>query len=459
MTASLHDGERWDADGGLPADSLLSAIVEGADDAIISRRLDGRVLSWNRAAERLFGYRAEEMIGQSIDVLIPEDRMEEEAGIIARLTAGESLTSLQTIRLAKDGRPLHVSLTTSPVRDASGTIVGASKIIRDSGSWHAAQDALARSERRFHMLADNIAQLAWIAEPDGAIHWYNRRWYEYTGTSEEDMASWGWIAVHHPDHVERVTRDFRASIAAGTYWEDTFPLRGADGEYRWFLSRAKPVYDAKGRLMSWFGTNTDITNQRDQAAAIEKLLTEVNHRVKNTLATIQVLARRSAPGNDDFVKRFVRRIEALTINQDLLIDRRWGEVPVGELVDAQLGFVRGRVGDRLRCDGPDLLLSARSAETLGLALHELATNALKHGALTDEAGEVRVAWEVKDGNFTMRWNEAGGPPVTTPDFKGFGSAVIRDVPAATFGGEAVLDYTPEGLCWRLTCPLDAVAAH
>nr|WP_275588833.1 PAS domain S-box protein [Croceicoccus hydrothermalis] len=453
------DVEGRDADGGLPAGSLLSAIVEGADDAIISCLLDGRVLSWNRAAERLFGFRAEEMIGQSIDMLIPEDRMEEEADIIARLAAGETLTSFQTVRLRKDGAPLCVSLTTSPVRDASGTIIGASKIIRDSGSWHAARDALARSERRFHMLADNIAQLAWIAEPDGAIHWYNRRWYEYTGTNEEDMAGWGWKAVHHPDHVERVVREFRACIAAGTYWEDTFPLRSADGEYRWFLSRAKPVHDAEGRLMSWFGTNTDITNQRDQAAAIENLLTEVNHRVKNTLATIQVLARRSAPGHDDFVKRFVRRIEALTINQDLLIDRRWGEVPVGDLVDAQLGFVRRRVGDRLRSEGPDVLLSARSAETLGLALHELATNALKHGALADEEGEVRVMLEVEDGEFTMRWSEAGGPPVKAPDFMGFGSAVIRDVPAATFDGEAVLDYTPEGLCWRLTCPLDAVAAH
>jgi PAS domain S-box-containing protein len=125
-----------------------------------------------------------------------------------------------------------------------------------------AERALAESEARFRAIADNIPQLAWMARPDGRIVWCNRRWFDYTGTTLDEAQGWGWRAVHHPDHVGRVAARFRASVEAGEPWEDTFPLRGRDGEYRWFLSRALPVRDEEGRVALWFGTNTDITEQR-----------------------------------------------------------------------------------------------------------------------------------------------------------------------------------------------------
>ncbi|HJS87198.1 MAG TPA: response regulator [Acetobacteraceae bacterium] len=116
-------------------------------------------------------------------------------------------------------------------------------------------------EEDFRNLANLIPQLAWIAAADGYIFWYNQRWYDYTGTNSQQMEGWGWKAVHHPDHVERVTARFRACVEAGEGWEDTFPLRGRDGGFRWFLSRAQPLRDAKGHVLRWFGTNTDITAQ------------------------------------------------------------------------------------------------------------------------------------------------------------------------------------------------------
>ncbi len=123
--------------------------------------------------------------------------------------------------------------------------------------------ALRESEERFRTLADNISQFAWMADGQGRVFWYNQRWYEYTGTTLEEMQGWGWQKVHHPDHVERVVARITRSFETGEPWEDTFPLRGKDGRYRWFLSRALPIRDSEGRVVRWLGTNTDITEHRE----------------------------------------------------------------------------------------------------------------------------------------------------------------------------------------------------
>ncbi len=118
------------------------------------------------------------------------------------------------------------------------------------------------SEADLHLLANFIPQLAWIADRDGSIFWYNQRWYDYTGTDFGQMRGWGWREVHHPDHLERVASKFQKALETGEPWEDTFPLRGKDGQYRWFLSRALPIRDEAGQVVRWFGTNTDVTEQR-----------------------------------------------------------------------------------------------------------------------------------------------------------------------------------------------------
>jgi PAS domain S-box-containing protein len=129
-------------------------------------------------------------------------------------------------------------------------------------------------EEQFHVLAESIPQLAWMADATGSIYWYNQRWYDYTGTTLEAMRGWGWTAVHHPEHVDRVSARIQQSWDTGEPWEDTFPLRGRDGRYRWFLSRALPIRDANGKVERWFGTNTDITELRDAERARDRALAE-----------------------------------------------------------------------------------------------------------------------------------------------------------------------------------------
>ena len=443
------------------AESLLAAIVESSSDAIIGKSLDGNILSWNAGAERIFGYRSSEIIGQSIRRLIPESRQAEEDTILASIRQGNRVPSFETMRRRKDGSEVAVAITVSPVHDAYGNVVAASKIARDITETRQMRKALESSELRFRLMADTIAQLAWIAGPDGAINWYNQRWYDYTGSNFAEMQGWGWQKAHHPDHVDRVTARFAQCVEQGIEWEDTFPLRGVDGQYRWFLSRAAPLRSGHGRVLSWFGTNTDITEQLEAERRIELLMLEVNHRSKNMLAMIQSLARRSASRDltvEDFVGRLERRIASLSANQDLLVRRSWADVPMEELATVQLAFL-GEAAERVRPSGPSLVLTPMAAETLGMALHELATNALKYGALSVPDGVVTLVWKGRRGeSFEITWREEGGPPVSEPAGRGFGSRLITDVPRGKMGAEVAVIYRPEGLVWTLRCDARGVLA-
>jgi PAS domain S-box-containing protein len=146
-------------------------------------------------------------------------------------------------------------------------------------------EAAAR-ERQFRTLANSISQLAWMADGEGYIFWYNDRWYDYTGTTLEEMKGWGWQKVHHPDEVARVVERIKVAFTTGEPWEDTFPLRSKTGEYRWFLSRALPIFDAEGKVARWFGTNTDITEQRELAQALRESRDQLEQKVTRRTAEL-----------------------------------------------------------------------------------------------------------------------------------------------------------------------------
>ncbi len=176
-----------------------------------------------------------------------------------------------------------------------------------------AERAIRESEATFRTLAENIPQLAWMADSSGYIFWYNSRWFEYTGATFEQMRGWGWRQVHHPDHVERVVALYRERIVEQQrVWEDTFPLRGADGQYRWFLSRAIPIRDQGGAVVRWLGTNTDITLQREAEEALQQanqrkddFLALLAHELRSPLAPISTAAHllKAGDGNPENIRR------------------------------------------------------------------------------------------------------------------------------------------------------------
>lgn len=245
----------------------LAAIVRSSEDAIISQDRSGAIATWNQGAERLYGYTAEETIGRPIMSLIPSELHEEEQEIWTGVLNDACIDPYETVRRRKDGRMIDVSITISPLHDLHGRIVGVSNIARDITERKRMEAALRESETRLRTLADNMSQFAWMADKKGWIFWYNQRWFDYTGTTLDEMQGWGWKKVHHDDHLPHVIQTWQRSLETGEPWQDIFPLRGQDRQFRWFLSRAVPIRDDEGHIFRWFGTNTDITDLREAEQA------------------------------------------------------------------------------------------------------------------------------------------------------------------------------------------------
>jgi two-component sensor histidine kinase/CheY-like chemotaxis protein len=197
---------------------------------------------------------------------------------------------------------------------------------------------------------------------------------------------------------------------------------------------------------------------------IEILLNEVNHRSKNILSLVLAIAKQTAAsGSGEFVQRFSRRIQALSTHQDLMLKSQWRNVDCETLIKAQLAHFEDIVGERIVINGPAVRVAARAVQSIGMAVHELATNAVKHGALSNQKGRVDIGWELlgNRGNeqFILSWKERGGPQVEAPERRGFGSKVIKNMIELSLDGNVTLDYAPAGFNWHLACPAANIWDH
>lgn len=221
--------------------------------------MDGCFEQVNDKFAEILGYSKQELYQHTFrDLTYAEDLAPTEARM-RRLMAGEIKEYVIEKRYRhKDGNLVWSLTTVTILRDAQGRPQHFLGVIDDITQRKKDEETLRQSEENLRALANSIPQLAWMAEPDGHIFWYNERWYEYTGSSLAQMLGWGWQKVHHPEHLQRVLRVWKEALSSGKPWEDTFPLRGKNGQYRWFLSRAFPIRDDAGNITRWFGTNTDI---------------------------------------------------------------------------------------------------------------------------------------------------------------------------------------------------------
>jgi PAS domain S-box-containing protein len=204
--------------------------------------------------------------------------------------ANELLISIS----AYEGGPTHeryFNFNYLARRDETGQVDGILAFVFEVTAIVIAKKEIEAAEKRFRLIADNISQLAWMADSTGALFWYNQRWFDYTGTTLDEVKGWGWERVHDPEHLDRVAKKFSKHLKSGEVWEDTFPIRGADGNYRWFLSRAIPTKNEQGEVISWFGTNTDITEQRQDDQRKNDFIGMVSHELKTPLTSLTAIVQ------------------------------------------------------------------------------------------------------------------------------------------------------------------------
>jgi PAS domain S-box-containing protein len=557
-------------------DGMASALLESSPDCVKLVETDGTVRFLNRtgyvlmeidAATKLKGVRWADLWPKEMRPTIESALLSARTGGPARFD-GLCPTARGTVK--------WWDVIVTAIRNASGEVDCFLCVSRDITAWKAAEESLALSEQRFRALADNMAQFAWMAYPSGYTFWHNQRWLDYTGVNAVDATGSGWQQVIHPDYAERVVRQLSQALQNGEAWQDTYPIRGADGEYRWFLSRTMPLRDDHGRVVLWCGTDTDVTEQRRTSQRLMKqqrvielsheallvwdpdegiilfnrgceelygykksealgatasdllktrypmsrdvlmerlaaegswsgevrqssrhgreiwvdsrlelirtggsqfvvetnrditerrkadevrnlLVGELNHRVKNMLAIVQSIAAqtgRTSASIDQFIRRFNGRLQSLSSAHHMLTEAHWSGASLRELITSQIAVSAGEL-QNVDIEGVDVFVPPQTALQMTLMLHELTTNALKHGSLSDPNGRVTVSWTIEAGavpRIILLWTERGGPPVTLPVARGFGTLLLErsgKLPHL----KAWLEFDPKGVICRIEADL------
>ncbi len=418
-----------------------------------------RFLRVNAAMCKFLGYSEEELLARSaLDVTHPDDRdASRELG--ERLVAGESdVFDVEKRYVRKDGRPVWARVTVNVIRDAAGRPLRNTAVIQDLNARKQAEHDLQASKDRLQFALDAARLGSFRYDPLRRVFSGDARAQEIFDFAENEAAIEEVVQRVHPDDVERFWAVGATALdpADPKPYANEYRLRRRNGEVRWVESRGRGYFEGSGpqrQVVSIVGTVQDITERKEREEKEHLLMREINHRAKNMLSVVDAIAHQTATKNpDDFIERFSERIQALSANQDLLVRNEWKGVDMADLVRAQLAHFADLIGSRIAVQGPELRLNPASAQAVGLAVHELATNAGKYGALSTDRGRVDVRWRIDGDTLTLSWTEREGPPVSAPKRRGFGTIVMETMAERSVDGTVNLDYAPSGLSWRLTCP-------
>jgi PAS domain S-box-containing protein len=324
------------------------------------------------------------------------------------------------------------------------------------------EQALQAGKDRLQFALDAAQLGSWQYDPRRGLASWDKRGQQITDMPQDEVVIEEFFELVHPDDRERfwTVRNAALDPADPKPYVNEYRIVRRDGEVRWVESRGLSYFEGVGterRLVNFVGTIQDITERKEREEKEHLLMREVNHRAKNMLSVVDSIAHQTATRNpEDFIERFSERIQALSANQDLLIRNEWNGVEVKDLVCAQLAHFADLIGPRITLDGPKLRLNPVSAQAIGLAIHELATNAGKYGALSTGKGRVNIGWRIDSDTLTMNWTEREGPPVSGPQRRGFGTIVMETMAERSMDGKVHLDYARSGLTWRLACPAASV---
>lgn len=395
----------------------------------------------------------------------PADRDRVLAEFQAALQGGARCSSEFRILLA-DGSVRWLASEGTVVRATNGRPQRVLGVSHDITKTRETKIALQNSNRLLDSVIENLPAMVFMKRAsDLRFVRLNRAGEELLGYSRSELlgkTDYDFFTKEQADFFTMVDRELLASDAVREISEE--PIRTRHGDTRYLKTYKIGLRDASGVPTHVLGVSLDITENKEREERIRLLMREISHRAKNLLSVVQVMARRTAGEVDAhvFAERFGDRLAGLAASQDLLVKSDWRGAEISDLVRSQLAHFGNLIGTRVTWDGPSLWLRPAAAQNIGMALHELATNAAKYGALSDDKGCVRIEWDIVDAGeqtcFEMRWSERGGPAPEPPKKRGFGHTVMVEMLMRALDAEVRLMYPSSGVVWELAAPLEWVVA-
>jgi PAS domain S-box-containing protein len=435
--------------------SLFRAVANSVDAAVVAMTPDGVITHWNNAAERLLGYSAAEIVGVHGRQILPKAWWGYWQDRVAELRRGTTVVC-ESVRRHKDGSAVDVHATSSGFFSDSGEFLGYFNVFRDlrkkndQDLTNAFLAAIVRSS------PDAILS----TDIDLRIRSWNGAATALFGHQSRDVL--GQPLQHFlPAVVADIQGESAMDARAGLIKRFELKLATKTGQERIVSGAASPLLNGAGVPTGWSVSCADVTEQRRLEEHNRFVMRELSHRAKNLLAIVAAMARSSADSQRSFAEfeaEFSARLRGLAKSHDLLVGEEWKGASLHQLIRDQLrSFVGSSGQNRISISGPDVMLCPTATQCLGLALHELGTNAVKYGALASPAGRVSITLEADDDGRTISWAESGGKPVVAPTVSGFGSVVIQDMVSETLGTDAGITFRPEGVLWSARIPGSMIA--
>jgi PAS domain S-box-containing protein len=449
------------------AQTDLKEVLESIGDAFYSVDADWRITYVNAQAARLLAHSPEALVGRMFWDVFPGTQGDPSP---PRRFLLQAMADRQPCEMEVLSRAVNRWMLLRVYPRADG---GLSAFSQDITERKQMEETLRASDAHFQAVANLGPDLLWRHDRDRRKSWYNDRWRSYTGMPGTTTDFRGWTQVHaeergwaltHPDDLERVKQILTGALQDRGPLSYEARIRRSDGVYRWFLVRYQPAFDSDGQVTDWFGAATDIDNLKQLQNQQQLLVAELQHRTRNLIGVIRSVARQtveSAASLDDFAERFNDRLEALSRVQGFLSQSP--SAGLAQLLEAELTAhgIEAKA-PRVVLEGPNVDLPAGSVQTLALVVHELTTNALKHGAFASPAGSLSVSWSLRtesEGPFlTLVWRESGAAMKQDSGRamrRGFGLHLIERALPYQLGATTSIEFTPDGMLCRMELPIAA----
>ncbi len=441
-------------------------LYEMMPDAILAVDRQGVIRYANRQAGRLFGQEPAALVSTPVEALLPEHLRKRHIAHRATYNLEPRKRAmgrgLDLVARRADGTTFPVDIMLNPLTHLAEPMTLA--VVRDITDLRALEEALRQARTAFEKFYEQPPDATILVDEHGRIDRVNEAAEAMFGYSRErllgqsvDMLVPIRFRGRHAGHRAHYMKDPKTRAMGANL--QLFAQRADGSEFPVDIMLSPMEIDQRRLVLAMI---RDITERKRAEAQVQWLMREVNHRARNILSVVQAMAHQTRTSlGQEFVSEFEEWIRGLSASYDLMVNNRWQNVPLAELVRVQLAHFADLPGSRISMRGPEFWITSAAAQTIGMALHELVTNAGKYGALSAGAGRVDIAWRLErtDGDrhgFIMEWRESGGPAVAAPARHGFGWTVLSQMTKMLLGADVALEFAPTGVVWSLACPADRV---